>query len=178
MGHVGEPFRLLDPLSFSDITGNNDLEKASKLHLWCLQVLIPNVLTIILAVLGISNKQKVPILFKYLWDIINGLINHNIKIASYAADGSSVECSVQAMLESKATSTLAITIWHPAEECDDIKFKIPFFRGQPIACIQDSKHLLKTFCNHLYSGAQLLTFHDGVAHYGQVCPIAFSGDSQ
>lgn len=33
MGHVGKPLRLLDPSSFSDITGNNDLEKASKLRL-------------------------------------------------------------------------------------------------------------------------------------------------
>jgi len=177
MGHVGKPFQLLDPSSFNDITGNSDLEKASKLRLWCLQVPIPNVSTIILAVLGISNKQKANVLFKYLWDIINGLIDHNIKIASYAADGSSVEHSIQAMLESKATSKLAVTIWRPAEECDDIKLTIPFFREQPIACVQDSKHLLKTFCNNLYSGAQLLTFPDGVAHYGQVRAITFSGDS-
>lgn len=81
------------------------------------------------------------------------------------------------MLESKATSALAITIRHPAEECDDIKFTIPFFRKQPIACVQDSKHLLKTFRNNLYSGARLLTFPDSVAHYGQVRAIAFSGDS-
>ena len=177
MGHVGEPLRLLEPSSFSDMTGNNNLEKASKLRLWCLQVPIPNVPPIILAVLGISNKQKAADLFKYLWDIINGLIDHGIKITSYAADGSSVERSIQSMLEAKATSKLAITIKHPTDGCDNIKFTIPFFRKQPIACVQDSKHLLKTFRNNLYSGARLLTFPDGVAHYGQVRSIAFSSDS-
>ncbi|KIJ91177.1 hypothetical protein K443DRAFT_115413 [Laccaria amethystina LaAM-08-1] len=179
MGHVGKPLRLLDPSNFSDMTRNlnNNLEKASKLRLWWLQVPIPNVPTIILAVLGISNKQKAVDLFKYLWDIINRLIDNNIKVASYAADGSSVERSIQSMLEAKATSKLAITIKRPTEKCDDIKFTIPFFRNQPIACVQDSKHLLKTFRNNLYSGARLLTFPNGVAHYGQVRAIAFSSDS-
>lgn len=43
MGHVGKPFRLLDPTSFSELTDTQDLEKASKLRVWCLQVPIPNV---------------------------------------------------------------------------------------------------------------------------------------
>jgi len=177
MGHVGKPFRLLDPTSFSEITDTNGLEKASKLRVWCLQVPIPNVSTIILAVLGISNKLKADALFVYLWDIINGLLDHDIKVVSYAADGSTVEQTIQTLLEKKATSMSTFTIKHPVEGREDIKLTIPFFRNQPIANIQDSKHLLKTFRNNLYSGARLLTFPDSVAHYGQVRTMGFSSDS-
>ena len=39
--------------------------------------------------------------------------------------------------------------------------------------LQDSKHVLKTFCNNLFSGAHLLHFRNYAAFYQQVCDMAF-----
>ena len=72
-------------------------------------------------------------------------------------------------------------IKHPGDGCEDVFIKIPFFGTHsflsPIANLQDSKHLLKTFRNNLFSGARLLTFPNSVAMFSQVREMAFDTDS-
>ena len=118
-------------------------------------------------------------LLKYLLDIITGFLAQKVQIASYAADGSNVECAAQRLLEERATSTLRITIKHPHDGpgANDIVVRLPFIGKQPIATIQDLKHLLKTFRNNLFSGARVLTFPSGVATFSQVHKIAVAPDS-
>ena len=91
----------------------------------------------------------------YLWEIVSGCLAQDIKIYSYAADGSSVECATQRLLEERATSNLTITIKHPhgGPAATDYVVKIPVYGKQPITTIQDPKHLAETFQNNLYSGA-------------------------
>ena len=118
-------------------------------------------------------------LLKYLLDIITGFLAQKVQIASYAADGSNVERAAQRLLEERATSTLRITIKHPHDGpgANDIVVRLPFIGKQPIATIQDPKHLLKTFRNNLFSGARVLTFPSGVATFSQVHKIAVAPDS-
>ena len=76
-------------------------------------------------------------------------------------------------------STLAIPIKHPhgGPGAMDYVIKIPFYGRQPIATIQDLKHLSKTFQNNLYSGTQLLTFPTAIATFSQVHEISAAPDS-
>lgn len=129
--------------------------------------------------MGISNSESAADLFPYLWRIISGLLERDIQVTSYAADGSSVERGVQKILETKATTTVTHRIKHPSPDGkgQDIIINIPFFGKYPIANLQDSKHLLKTFRNNLYSGARLLTFPNSVAMFSQVREIAFTDGS-
>lgn len=111
---------------------------------------------------------------------MTGLLSKGIKVASYASDGSSVERSLQRLLECRAPRTEYLLIKHPREGAgvdEDIKIPIPFFGVQPVATIQDPKHLLKTFRNNLYSGARLLTLPNHVVHYSQVRDISMAPDS-
>lgn len=200
LGHVGEPYQLVDPGAFEGLITSGQLEKATKvswfrnlpcrafsssyshkkLRLFCLQVPLTRIPAIIISALSISDKMGAEDLLKYLWDILTGLLSRGIKVSSYASDGSSVERSLQRMLESRATHTKYISIKHPREGAraeEDIKIPIHFFGSQPIATLQDPKHLLKTFRNNLYSGARLLTLPNHVLHYSQVRDMAMADDS-
>jgi hypothetical protein len=132
-----------------------------------------------MATVSIPESLCAEDLLNYLLDIILGFLARNVQIASYAADGSNVEHAAQRLLEEHVTSTLRITIKHPHNRpgAKDIVVRLPFFGKQPIATIQDPKHLLKKFCNNLFSGARLLTFPSGVATFSQVHKIAAAPDS-
>ena len=152
-----------------------------QLRLWCLQVPLPKVAPLIVAAKGIPNDVSADDLFPDLWHIVSGLIDRKIQVTSYAADGSNVERNVQRLLEQHATKTITIRIKHPSDGHPDIRIELPFFGSHPfvipIANLQDSKHLLKTFRNNLYSGARLLTFPNGVAMFSQVREMAFDTES-
>ncbi|KAF8877789.1 hypothetical protein BD779DRAFT_1789442 [Infundibulicybe gibba] len=170
LGHVGEPYELADHEAFRNVIHDHELKKATKIP-------IPKIPTIIVSAISIPENLKADDLYKYLWDIISGFLARNVKIASYAADGSNVERSIQRQLEKHATHAITIPIKHPRNDCPNIEVKVSFFDNQPIATIQDPKHLLKTFRNNLFSGARLLTFPSSTAFFSQVQQIAVAADS-
>jgi hypothetical protein len=133
----------------------------------------------VVAAMGISNSETAAEFFPHLWRIISGLLERGIQVTLYAADGSSVEHSIQRLLEKRATKTVTHRIKHlsPYGYSQDIIIDIPFFGKYPIANLQDSKHLLKTFRNNLFSGARFLTFPNSVAMFSQVREIAFTNGS-
>jgi hypothetical protein len=73
-----------------------------QIHLWCLQVPLPKIPTIVVAALAIPNNLNAEQLLVFLDQILDGLLQRNIKIVSYAADGTSIERSVQHLLTRKA----------------------------------------------------------------------------
>jgi hypothetical protein len=122
------------------------------------KVLIPKIPTIIVCALAIPDNLCADDLFKYLWEVLSGLLERQVQVSSYAADGSTVERSVQKLLKQQATRTEEVRIKHPADDGtvhEDIIIHIFFFGSQPIAIIQDPKHLLKTCRNNIFSGAQI-----------------------
>jgi hypothetical protein len=127
----------------------------------------------VVAALGIADDLNADTLINYLWQVIQGLLERNIKVWSYACDGTSVERSVQRLLEEKATSVIAHKIFHPGTGHTPIVISIPFFGEHPIANIQDPKHGLKTYCNNIFSGAHVITFPHHIVMYSQVRAIVF-----
>ncbi|GLB42721.1 hypothetical protein LshimejAT787_1201700 [Lyophyllum shimeji] len=177
MGHVGEPYRLLDHQSFRAVTESGQLQKATKLRLFCLQVPVAKIPTIIVAALAIPDNLTAEDLFVHLWAIITGFREWKIPVSSYSTDGSNTERKLARLLEDHATHTSTTSIQHGCSGHPPITIRIPFFGTYPIATVQDPKHLLKTFRNNLYSGARLLTFPNHVAHFAQVREMSLANDS-
>lgn len=130
-----------------------------------------------MAALPIPNDLNAEALLIYLEKILHGLLTHNIKVTSYAADGTEVERSLQRLLKAKGQTQLVHTVKNPQAGYADIKITIGVFDGQPISMVQDSSHGLKTDCNNLFSGARLLTFGNHVALYCRVHEGAFEEGS-
>lgn len=104
---------------------------------------------------------------------MQGLLERDIQVISYASDGTAVERSVQRLLEQNADRTVTVTIKNPTPGAQGIEIVIPFFGNSAIATIQDPKHGLKTFRNNGAAGARVITFPTSVVIYPQVRAIAF-----
>ncbi|KAJ7580404.1 hypothetical protein C8J56DRAFT_1006450 [Mycena floridula] len=153
LGSTGEPLLVANPELLEQAIQQANIQKATKLRLWCLQVPMPSIPTIILAALGISASMDASELWHLLRKIIDGLIGLKIPLRSYACDGSSTERAVQALL----------------------RVAIPFYGDHPIANLQDSMHNGKTDRNNAMSGAHYPTFPNNIVLYSQIRRIAFEG---
>ncbi|KAJ7827971.1 hypothetical protein B0H14DRAFT_3719732 [Mycena olivaceomarginata] len=129
------------------------------IRLWCLTIPVPGVTPIIVAALPIANDLKADVLLKYLIQVIDGLIDHNINVISYACDGTQTERS------------------DPHGKGPPLRILIAVHRNHSICMIQDSKHALKTFRNNLFSGARLLVLGSYTAIYSRIREMAFADGS-
>lgn len=144
--------------------------------MWCLQVPVAGIPTIIVAGLAISESLGATELLEFMEAIlIDGLLARSVRVCSYAADGAGPERKLQRLLTAKATEVRTIHIQHPAKGHSDITLDIPLFgpARQPIVMIQDSKHAAKTYRNNAFSGAKLLVLGNYTVHYHQFRLIAF-----
>lgn len=118
---------------------------------------MPGVPTIIAAVKAISNSLTAEILVEYSYSLLDGFLNRGICVVAYAADGSTVERSVQTLLALKAKKKQIVTFRHP--NGTTITLETPLFgmnSDQPVVMIQDSQHGCKTARNATFSGARML----------------------
>jgi len=111
------------------------------------------------------------------WKILDGLIDQKIQVISYACNGTEVERAVQRLIIERADSTIKHILKHPQKGGTNINVVIPVIKGQPVAIIQDSKHVLKTFHNNLFSGAQLLVLGNHIAVYEHIHQLAYENNS-
>ncbi|KAG6819326.1 hypothetical protein H0H93_012927 [Arthromyces matolae] len=176
LGNVGKPYQLIDYEEFHSVVQSNKLEKGTKLRLFTLQVPVHKVPTIIVAALSIPETLTADDLLGYTLAIVNGFLERGIKVSSYASDGSNTERKSQRLLEQKASKQVTKHITHGGGS-GSIAITLRFYGTQPIAIIQDPKHLLKTFRNNLFSGARLLTFPNDVALFSQVRAMSLADDS-
>lgn len=142
-----------------------------------MQPTLPKIPPIIVAAIAIPNNLKAPELYSHLKSVLYGLIDHGIKIVSYACDGTETERSVQELVVSHADAVLHYTIPHPLPDQPSHVIRIPMIHGQPVIMVQDSKHAAKTYRNNLYSGARLLLFGNHTPLYSQVRKLAFEPDA-
>ncbi|KAJ7586218.1 hypothetical protein C8J56DRAFT_1052590 [Mycena floridula] len=169
LGSTGEPLLVANPELPEQAIQQANIQKATKLRLWCLQVPMPSIPTIILAALGISASMDASELWHLLRKIIDGLIGLKIPLRSYACDGSSTERAVQALLDANATRTEVHTITHPRlGKNGRLRVTIPFYGDHPIANLQDSMHNGKTDRNNAMSGAHYPTFPNNIVLYSQL----------
>lgn len=131
---------------------------------------------IIVAALPIPNDLNAEALLVYLEQILDGLLSREIKVTSYAADGTEVERRLQRLMKAKGI-TKVHTVKNPQAGYTERKITIALFHDQPIAFVQDSSHGLKTDRNNLFSGARLLTFGNNVALYRRIRQGAFEDGS-
>jgi hypothetical protein len=170
LGSTGEPMLLADPDELTAVIKDGEIIKAQKvlktplsiclnlssnylsnqIHLWCIQVPLPGIPTIVVAALAIPNDLDANKLLEYLKVLLrlNGLLQCKIMVITYAADGTGVERSVQQLLTLTATRFHDFIIKHPGAGRPNlnITLRIPLFSKQlqPIAMIQDAKHGSKT----------------------------------
>ncbi|KAK6980928.1 hypothetical protein R3P38DRAFT_3376544 [Favolaschia claudopus] len=151
------PLQVSDPEQVKAVIREAKAKKATKIRLWCLTIPVPGITPLVVAALPISNDLKADALLGYLNQVVNGLIDHNINIISYACDGTQTERNVQDMFVDQAAEKIEHVIQGPGGDFPPIRIKIAVVRNHLIAMIQDSKHGLKTFRNNLFAGARLLT---------------------
>ncbi|ETW79465.1 hypothetical protein HETIRDRAFT_306089, partial [Heterobasidion irregulare TC 32-1] len=160
VGGVGPPRLLTEPNILTNAIRRGEIEKATKIRVWCVQVPMPNIPAIVTAALGITDSLSAKDLLPYLLEIVDGLLKQDIKVVSYAADGTGTERSLQRLFCNTATGTHSYIIRHPNNTSGrDLDLRISRFGTQrrPIAMVQDPPHLRKTLRNNTYSGARLLT---------------------
>lgn len=119
---------------------------------------MPEIPTIIAAVKAISNSLTAETLVSYSLSLLEGFLSRGLRIVAYAADGSTVERSIQALLVLKAKKKRITTFQHPRNG-SAITLEIPLFgenSDQPVVMIQDSQHGCKTARNATFSGAGML----------------------
>ncbi|KAJ8700697.1 hypothetical protein PTI98_003700 [Pleurotus ostreatus] len=176
VGGVDGPIRVVNADEIKQALRDASVVKAEKLRIWCVTIPLPKVTPIIFACMGIPNDLSASTLYVYLKQVLNGLIENDIPVVSYACDGTEVERSVQRKLvaDCEASGTVKrYMIDSDGQGGTPIKITVPVFNGQPIVMIQDSKHALKTFRNNLFAGARLLTLGNHIAAYRFVQEIAF-----
>lgn len=83
---------------------------------------------------------------EWLKQLVTGLLERDVLIVSYAADGTATERTIQRMFDESAESYDDYIIPHTNDSSRDINLRIPLYgrQRQPIANVQDSKHALKT----------------------------------
>ncbi|KAM6495644.1 hypothetical protein JOM56_008350 [Amanita muscaria] len=177
VGFAGGPRRVADPDQVRAVIESEQLEKATKVRLWCLTIPIPKMTPLIVAALPITNSLDAHTLLSYLEKILHGLIERRVQIISYACDGTEVERSIQKQLVAKLERKITYTVKNPRPNAPDIPISIAVILGQPICMIQDSKHALKTFRNNLFSGARLLTMGNFTAIFQRIRNVAFEQGS-
>lgn len=125
----------------------------------------------------ISNKVNANQLFDLLKLMLDGLIEKNLNVISYAADGSGVERSVQNLLDLSCRSRTTLSIKHPRAGKSNILINIPLYgpQEQAIAILQDSQHGLKTFRNNAFGGARMLVLGNFVVLYHHFRRISTEG---
>jgi hypothetical protein len=136
--------------------------------MFCLQIPLPKIPPLILAVIPISDSNSAEDLLVYMRKVINGLLGQGIRVVSYSCDGTEVERALTRSFLRFATSTVMYTFCHPKTGRPALVIKIFFFDGQPIIMMQDSKHALKTYRNNLFTGARLLIIGNYVLFYEHI----------
>ncbi|KAJ7670785.1 hypothetical protein DFH06DRAFT_980885 [Mycena polygramma] len=177
VGGTDGPLRVADPEQVKSVIATAKAKKATKIRLWCLTIPVPGVTPIIVAALPIANDLKADVLLRYLVQVVNGLLDHKIKVVLYACDGTQIERSVQDLFVKQADETIKHVIKDPRGKGPPLTIIIAVVRGQSICMIQDSKHALKTFRNNLFSGAQLLALGSYTAIYSRIREMAFADGS-
>ncbi|KAG8750738.1 hypothetical protein FRC11_010105 [Ceratobasidium sp. 423] len=177
IGGVGEPIVIANNEELLKILRSGNIQKASKIRLWVLQIPLPNIPPLAIAALAIPSTVAADRLVEHLQAILDGLISKDIQVISYALDGSAIERRVQAMIFRLMKPHECTIPFRGALVNGSINFTLGFYKGHPLVLIQDLKHALKTCRNNLLSGARLLVLGNSCAMYSQVHDMAMDPGS-
>ncbi|KAJ7092781.1 hypothetical protein B0H15DRAFT_1020862 [Mycena belliarum] len=169
-----------DPIEVHDIDGLHAtldrLERdpppmATKLRLWTLQIPLPRVPPLILAIMPIESKVKGPQLAEWQIALMKGLISRGFRITSSGSDGASVERDCHRRLAA-ASKLLEFRIKHPDPDYPDIIVELWELDGNVWVIFQDAKHGRKTFRNNAASGARGIVLGNFLVYFEQMYTLA------
>jgi hypothetical protein len=157
VGNVGEPLEVSNIDELADQINSAREHLATKLRLWVLQIPLPHIPPLILAVMPLASSTDATTLAAMEQQLLKILIlsDKPLCIVSIGSDGSILEREARrALVRSGFAEQMTHSIPHPEDlQLDDICILILHICGQHIAIIQDPKHCRKTGCNNLFSGA-------------------------
>ena len=161
--------------------GNARESLATKLRLWVLQIPLPYVPPLVLAVVPLTSSTKASTLADFEQQLLQILLgsDESLCIVSLGSDGSILERDARRILvRCGFAESLSYSITHPdTTQSESIKIPIMRIHGRCIVAIQDPKHGRKTARNNLFSGSRLLALGNHTAHYGQVRYLANEKDT-
>ncbi|KAK6992640.1 hypothetical protein R3P38DRAFT_3430332 [Favolaschia claudopus] len=149
---------------------------ATKLRLWTLQIPIPRVPPLVLAVMAIDSNVKASQLGEWQIALMQGLALHGFRIIASGGDGAAVERECQRRL-TRASKRSEFKIKHPDPEHPDIVVELWELDGNVFVVFQDAKHLRKTIRNNAGAGARGLVLGNYLVYYEQMYTLAIQPDS-
>lgn len=181
VGNAGEPLEVSDLGTLERQLEDSRASLATKLRLWVLQIPLPYVPPLVLAVVPLTastNSATLANLEQQLLHVLMGS-NTSVRIVSLGSDGSVLERDARrALIRSGFAKNLSYTIPHPdTTQSEPIRVPLMQIHGRCVTAIQDAKHGRKTARNNLFSGSRLLALGNHVAHYGQVRHLANEKDT-
>ncbi|KAH8977094.1 hypothetical protein EDB92DRAFT_2002633 [Lactarius akahatsu] len=182
VGNAGDPLEIADVDALaSQIECSRGL-LATKLRLWVLQIPLPHVPPLILAVMPLASSTDATTLADMECRLLDILLasEKSLCIISLGSDGSVIEREARRILvRSGFAESITHTIPHPGHspQSEVINISLLYVHGQYITVIQDPKHCRKTGRNNLFSGARLLVLGNFPIYYEQVRSLASKDDS-
>ncbi|KAI0309338.1 hypothetical protein OF83DRAFT_1179744 [Amylostereum chailletii] len=180
VGHKGEPIAIASTEVLQDLLRDkNGPKPVTKLRLWSLQMAMPKVPPIIVAMKAIPGNLSTEVLYDLSLNILKGLINRGLKVISYSSDGTETERKIQHYLVERSSFKYQFCIPNPSPsdgEGSDIIIIIATIDGQVFVVMQDSKHLPKTVRNNNFTGAKFFALGNSYASYSEVRNLAFGTD--
>lgn len=149
---------------------------AEKLRLWTLQIPLPGIPPLALAMLPISSKIRADDLADYQIQLAQGLILHKFRFISNASDGAAVERTCQRLL-ADAGRTQLHRIRSPVDGFPDLCVPLHNLDGNTFVTIQDACHGRKTGRNNIFTGVRGLILGNFVVYYEQLHAIAMQDNT-
>ncbi|KAJ7111863.1 hypothetical protein C8R44DRAFT_632580, partial [Mycena epipterygia] len=143
---------------------------------WTLQIPLPRVPPLILAIMPIESKIKGPQLAEWQILLMKGLISRRFRITSSGGDGAAVERDSQRRLAA-ANKRSEFRIKHPDPNYPDIIVELWELDGNIWVIFQDAKHGRKTLRNNAASGARGLILGNFVVYFEQMYTLAMHPSS-
>ncbi|KAJ7310133.1 hypothetical protein DFH08DRAFT_974490 [Mycena albidolilacea] len=153
VGAIGDPIEVpgVDTLHATlDRLEKNPPTMGTKLRLWTLQIPLPRVPPLVIAITPIEAKVKGPQLVEWQVRLAKGLISWGFRIIASGGDGAAVE-------------HIVIELWD--------------LDGNIWVIFQDAKHGRKTFWNNAASSARGLVLGNYVVYFEQMYTLAMQPNS-
>ena len=181
VGNIGEPLEVSDLGILESQIESARASLATKLRLWVLQIPLPYVPPLILAVVPLASSTNAETLANFEKELLHILLgsDKSLCIVSLGSDGSILERdSRRALVRCGFAEPFSYSIPHPdMAQSEPIKIPLMRIHGRCVTVIQDPKHGRKTARNNLFSGARLLVLGNHTAHYDQVRHLASKKDT-
>jgi hypothetical protein len=183
LGNPGEPLEVptSDPSIIENHINSTRESLATKVRLWVLQIPLPRVPPLILAVMPLVSSTDTATLANFEQKLLHILLGSekSLCIVSLGSDGSILEHDAcRALTRHGFAESLEYAIPHPdATQCQPIRIPLMQMYGQYIVATQDPKHGRKTCWNNLFSGTRLLVLGNHITSYEEVQHMAGEKDT-